>query len=179
MSGRVRTSIPCWCLNGKKLTHGWGKLGRTTRQLANRHITLMSINNYHMAHYTWMMTQWVLCIWSLCTRVVLLIGAIWSICVMYNVKCLWIVMCRRIFFCDLCRKIMYYVLLEPTILCMCRTMCLKLINDRVKLIIYTTSYTCDHCMTYLFDGQLLVLLNGWVFFLFAGHCFCCIKYMSC
>jgi hypothetical protein len=28
-----------------------------TSLLANRHITLMSSNHYHMVHYTWMMPQ--------------------------------------------------------------------------------------------------------------------------
>jgi hypothetical protein len=50
-------------------------------------------NCYHMAHYTSMMPQYGLCIWSLCSRVVVLICAIWSLCVIYNVKCLWFLMC--------------------------------------------------------------------------------------
>jgi hypothetical protein len=56
--------------------------------IANHRIALMSINDYHMTHYTWMMHQWVLCIWRLCSRVVQLICAILRFCVIYNVQCL-------------------------------------------------------------------------------------------
>jgi hypothetical protein len=32
ISGRVQTSIPCWCPNNKQLPYGRDKFGRTTRQ---------------------------------------------------------------------------------------------------------------------------------------------------
>jgi hypothetical protein len=31
MSGRIWISITCWCLNGKQLSHGRGKLEKSTR----------------------------------------------------------------------------------------------------------------------------------------------------
>jgi hypothetical protein len=55
---------------------------------------------------------------------------------------------------------MYFVLLKTTMLCMCRTICLKPINRCVEPNIYATSCICDQCMSYLFGGQLFVLLNG-------------------
>jgi hypothetical protein len=55
--------------------------------IENRCIALMSVNDYHMAHYTYMMHQLVLCNLSLCSRVAVLIYATSSLCVMYNVKC--------------------------------------------------------------------------------------------
>jgi hypothetical protein len=55
---------------------------------------------------------------------------------------------------------MCYVLLEITMLCMCVIMCLKLINGCVEPIICANSCIHDQCMSYLFRGQLLVLLNG-------------------
>jgi hypothetical protein len=124
--------------------------------MANRHIVLMLINDYNMTHYTWMMSQWVICIWSLCTRVVVLICTILSLCVMYNVKCLWFGMCR---------SIICFVLLESTMICMCTTIFFKQINRCVQPIICATP-----CICHLMDD----------FFLFCGHC--CgyyIKYMCC
>jgi hypothetical protein len=53
--------------------------------MANRRITLMSVNDYHMENFTWMMPQWVVYTLSLCTRVIELICAISNICVIYNV----------------------------------------------------------------------------------------------
>jgi hypothetical protein len=55
---------------------------------------------------------------------------------------------------------MWYVLLKTTMLCMCRIMCLQPINGCVEPIICATLCICDQCMTYLFGGQLLVVLNG-------------------
>jgi hypothetical protein len=55
---------------------------------------------------------------------------------------------------------MWCVQLETTMLCMCRTMCLKPIYGYVELIICATSCICDQCITYLYVGQLLVVLNG-------------------
>jgi hypothetical protein len=60
----------------------------------------------------------------------------------------------------MCSHIMCYVLLETTMLCMCRTIYLKPVNECVEPIIYTTSCIYDQCMSYLFGAQLLVLLNG-------------------
>jgi hypothetical protein len=117
--------------------------------IANRRIALMLMNDYHMTHYTWMMPQWILCTLSLCGRVMILIYATSSLCVMYNVNCLQFVMCRTI---------MCYVLLQITMLCMWKTMCLKSINGCVEPIICGTSCIC-------FGAQILVLLNGWVFYL--------------
>jgi hypothetical protein len=41
--------------------------------LATQRIALMSTIEHHMTHYTWLMPHWYLCIWSLCTRVVVLL----------------------------------------------------------------------------------------------------------
>jgi hypothetical protein len=32
MSRRIQSSITCWCTNDKQLSHGWGKVGKSTRQ---------------------------------------------------------------------------------------------------------------------------------------------------
>jgi hypothetical protein len=54
---------------------------------------------------------------------------------------------------------------STTMLCMCRAMCFKQIYGLVELIICATSCICDKCITYLFVGQLLMVLYGWVFLL--------------
>jgi hypothetical protein len=118
MSGRVQNSTPYWSLNGKQLSYERGKLGTTTKQAWWQIVVSrsMSINDYHLVHYIWMMSQWVLYILSLCNRVVVLICGISRLCVMYIVKYLWFIMCRTI---------MCFVLLQITIMCMCRTIWLK------------------------------------------------------
>jgi hypothetical protein len=55
---------------------------------------------------------------------------------------------------------MCFVLSETTMMCMCRTICLKQINGCVEPIIYVTSYMCGQYMSDLFGGQLLVVPNG-------------------
>jgi hypothetical protein len=60
----------------------------------------------------------------------------------------------------MCRTIMCFMLLEITMMCMCRTICLKQINKCVESINCANSCMCDQCMSDLFYGQLLVVPNG-------------------
>jgi hypothetical protein len=55
---------------------------------------------------------------------------------------------------------MCFMLLEITMMCMCRTICLKQINKCVESINCANSCMCDQCMSDLFYGQLLVVPNG-------------------
>jgi hypothetical protein len=52
---------------------------------------------------------------------------------------------------------MYFLLLKTTMLCMCRTMCLKPINRCVEPIIYATSCICD---TLCFVVNVIVLISN-------------------
>jgi hypothetical protein len=73
----------------------------------------------------------------------------------------------------------YTYVLEITMLCMCKTMCLKPIYECGQLSICATWCICEQCVTYLFVAQLLMVLHGRVF-LFRGHSCCCRAiYMSC
>jgi hypothetical protein len=101
---------------------------------AHRRIVLMSINDYHMAHYTYMMSHWVLC---MCMCRTMCLKPLCCVCVE---QCAW----------------NHYVVYVYNYI-------LKPIYGCVQLSIYATWCICDQCITYLFVGQLLMVLHGWVF----------------
>jgi hypothetical protein len=66
-------------------------------------------------------------------------------------------MCSVSGYLSMCRTIMYFVLLETTILYMCKIMCLKPINVCVEPIICVISCICD---TLCFVANVVVLISN-------------------